>query len=123
MDIEARTDEFFRATAEQDWDAFFAAFAPGATVKHNYGQEQGVPETASFLQLLATRGISISYENARRVVGADALVEQHDVRMRRADGVEAVLDVAVVLRFDEHGLITRLDEYVDPAGAAPLFAR
>jgi hypothetical protein len=48
--------------------------------------------------------------------GDDAVVEQHLVRLTRAsDGLELVSDVCVVIRFDDAGLITRVDEYADPA--------
>ena len=60
------------------------------------------------------------YENPRRVIGADAVVEQHDVRMTKKDGKEVRLDVCLILRFGADGLIVRLDEYLDSAAAADL---
>ena len=65
---------------------------------------------------------AFAYENPRRIVGRDAVVEQHDVRMTRRDGAEVVLDVCIILRFDTEGRIVRIDEYLDSAGVAPLQA-
>jgi ketosteroid isomerase-like protein len=122
MDLEARTDTLFGSAARQDWDGFAAGFAPDARMKQNFGPESDVATALTNLRGLMSIGLTIAYENVRRVVTSDVVVEQHDVRMRRTDGVEVVADVCVVLRFDGSGLITRLDEYVDTAAFAPLLA-
>jgi ketosteroid isomerase-like protein len=123
MDLEALTDTLFGSAARQDWDGFASMFAPDARMKQNFGAETDVAAALTNLRGLMAIGLTIAYENVRRVVTSDVVVEQHDVRMRRTDGVEVVADVCVLLRFDGSGLITRLDEYVDTAVFAPLLAR
>jgi ketosteroid isomerase-like protein len=123
LDLEHLTATFFRVGEARDWDTWTAMFAPTAVVQQNGGPETGVPGTVANLQRMFAAGVTFGYERQRRIVGDRAVVEQHDVRMRREGHGEVVLDVCVVLRFDDDGLITRLDEYFDSAAAAPLFAR
>jgi ketosteroid isomerase-like protein len=116
MDLVALVEEVFKRASAQDGDGFAAMFAKSARVKQNFGEEMDLATTLGWLHALWDAGISSTYENVRRVVGADAVVEQHDVRLtRRSDGLELVSDVCVVIRFDDAGLITRIDEYADPA--------
>lgn len=123
LDPEALADRLFSLSAGQQWDAMAAMFADDAVVQQPGSGPNDVATTLAAFRRVTGRGITVSYEHVRRIVGDGALVEQHDVRMTRPDGVHVVLDVCAVLRFDEHGAITRLDEYFDPAATAPLFAR
>ena len=63
-----------------------------------------------------------SVSEVRRSVGDGFVVEQHVVALTRPDGKSATTDVCVVLRFDDDGLITRLDEYADSAVFASLYS-
>ena len=123
MDLEARTEELFRRAEATDWDGFLAMFTPDAVIKHNY--DEGAPAAASvaLLKAVAAAGVTLRYENVRRIVADGVVVEQHDVRgVRTSDGTEAVTDVCCVLHFDRDGLVTRLDEYLDPRAFRTLFA-
>jgi ketosteroid isomerase-like protein len=123
MDLEERTAELFRRAEAQDYDGFLAMFAPGGIIKHNYDDGGPAADALVTLRGLAAAGITITYENVRRIVGVDAVVEQHDVRgTRLSDGAQVVTDVCVVVRFDADGLITQLDEYLDPRAFRSLFA-
>ncbi len=122
MDIEALTDQFFQLGTTQDWEGMAAMFAKGAVVSQPGAGELGVDQLVLNLGGLSKAGIRTSYENVRRVVGADSVAEQHDVRLTRPDGVEVLLDVCVVMRFGADGLLTRVDEYFDPTAVAPLMA-
>ena len=55
-----------------------------------------------------------SYRSIVRVTGDHAVVEEHRVISTTPDGREIDLAACVVLRVDAQGLITSLDEYVDP---------
>jgi len=115
VDLEARAEEAFRRAAAQDGDGFAAMFASEARIKQNFGEEMDLATALGWVHGLWDAGIRSSYENVRRVVGADVVVEQHLVRLTRAsDGLEVESDVCVVMRFDEAGLIVRIDEYADP---------
>lgn len=122
MDIEALTDQFFRLATKQDWEGMAAMFAEGAIVSQPGAGELGVDQLLLNLGGLSKAGIRSTYENVRRVVSADSVAEQHDVRLTRPDGVEVLLDVCIVMRFGVDGLLTRVDEYFDPTVVAPLMA-
>ncbi|MEZ5339918.1 MAG: nuclear transport factor 2 family protein [Acidimicrobiales bacterium] len=120
MTPEECADRFFQLATEQDWDALGALFAPTAVVRQPGTGDFGVAQLLTNLRGLSKAGIRTAYESPRRVVSSDALVEQHDVRLTRADGVEVVVDICVVMRFQPDGLIVRVDEYFDSAAIAPL---
>ncbi len=119
--LETLTDDFFAAIVRHDWDDVEARIHPDARAYQNIGGgETDARRTFKKMRRLVESVASIAYENPRRVVAADAVVEQHDVRMTRKDGVDVVLDVCIILRFDDDGRIVRLDEYLDSAAAAGL---
>lgn len=66
-------------------------------------------------------GISVRYENIRRVVRKGLVVEYHDLRVTMG-GKEAVVDVALIAQFNVDGKVTNFDEYLDSAALAPLMA-
>ena len=83
---------------------------PNARAYQNIGGgETSARSTLKGMRKLVESVASIAYKNPRRVVAVDAVVEQCDVRMTRTDGVEVVLDVCIILRFDDEGRIVRLD--------------
>lgn len=122
MDLEARINQFFQLATAQDWEGFEQMFAPDARAKQSIGEESDIPTLMLTLKGISDAGITTGYENVRRVVGDSAVVEQHDVRLTRPDGVEVVVDICVVAQFDEAGLIARIDEYFDSAAIAPLLS-
>jgi ketosteroid isomerase-like protein len=120
-DLEALTDGFFAAIVRGDWSDVRSRLHPEARAVQNVGGGEGTAvETLRRMQRLVESMSAISYENVRRVVGPDAVAEQHDVRMTRPDGVDVVLDVCIILCFDDEGRIVRLDEYLDSAAAVGL---
>jgi len=121
MDLNAKADALTRLVVAHDGDGVAALFAPDARIKQNVGAEMDLSTFLSWLRGFWASGLTSAYENVRRVECADALIEQHDARVKRpSDGQEIVGDVCVILRFDEKGAITRLDEYVDSATFASL---
>ncbi|MGH0028466.1 MAG: nuclear transport factor 2 family protein [Myxococcota bacterium] len=121
MDVERLTDEFFAAIERRDWDDVERRIHPEARAMQNVvGQDVDARGLLRSMRGLVASLGDIAYENPRRVVGSDAVVEQHDVRMTRKDGKDVVIDVCILLRFDAEGRIVRLDEYFDSAAAAAL---
>lgn len=119
-DLEKWTDEFFDAISRGDLDEAQRRIHPEARAMQNVaGKEVGGRELLAGLRPLLDMLSGFAYENPRRVVGDDAVVEQHDVRLTREDGREVVLDVCIILRFDAEGRILRIDEYLD---ATPMKA-
>jgi ketosteroid isomerase-like protein len=115
MDLAERTGQLFAIFESQEFDGLDALVAPGIKTKQNANPELDLDGLMAFVQGLKNDGVSVKYSDVRRSVGEGFAVEQHVVTLTRPDGKSASTDVCVVLRFDEDGLITRLDEYVDSA--------
>jgi hypothetical protein len=120
MDIAARTSQLFEIFESQEFDGLESLLAADAKMKQNGNPEHGVAGLMAFVKGLKHDGVSVKYSDVRRSVGEGFVVEQHVVTLTRPDGKSASTDVCVVLRFDDLGLITRLDEYADSAVFAAL---
>ncbi|MAJ61488.1 MAG: hypothetical protein CBC48_16990 [bacterium TMED88] len=119
--LQALTEKFFANISARKWDSALARIHPDARAIQNIsGHEVNARDLLSSMQGLVESLADFSYENRRCIVGQQAVVEQHDVRMTRRDGVEVVIDICIVLRFDTEGLITRIDEYLDSGALKPL---
>ena len=113
MDLSDLTDQFFEAAAGGDVDGMLSLCAPDCRFKQNIGDEGGTDVLRALVEGLAALGVTVSYSDVRRIVADGAVTEQHLVTLTRADGEAITADVCVVLRFDDDGRITRLDEYLD----------
>jgi ketosteroid isomerase-like protein len=69
-----------------------------------------------FMNVTTTR----SYEILDRQFFDGGFVQQHVLRAQRPDGPSIEMRVCIVIKVDATGLITRIDEYFDPADMAPL---
>ena len=120
MDIGERTSQLFEIFESQQFDGLEALLAADVKLKQNGNPEHDMAGMMAFVQGLKNDGVSVEYSDVRRSVGDAFVVEQHVVTLTRPDGKSASTDVCVVLRFDDAGLITRLDEYADFAVFASL---
>ena len=120
MDLAERTAQLFAIFESQEFDGLEALLTPDAKMKQNGNPEHDVEGLMAFVQGLKNDGVAVKYSDVRRSVGDGFVVEQHVVTLTRPDGKSASTDVCVVLRFDDDGLITRLDEYADSAVFATL---
>jgi ketosteroid isomerase-like protein len=60
------------------------------------------------------------YEILDRTLFDGGFVQQHVLRAAATDGATIAMRVCIVIRVNDGGLITRIDEYFDPAEMAPL---
>ena len=121
--LETLTEDFFAAITRRDWDDAIERIHPEGRARQNIaGEEVNARDLLASMRGLVESLSAFTYENPRRIVSHDAVVEQHDVRMTRKDGEEIVFDICVLLRFDETGKIVRIDEYLDSAPVARLLA-
>ena len=120
MDIAERTSRLFDIFESQEFDGLASLLAADATMKQNGNPEHDIDGLMAFVQGLKNDGVAVKYSDVRRSVGDDFVVEQHVVTLTRPDGKSASTDVCVVLRFDDVGMITRIDEYADSAVFAAL---
>jgi len=121
--LERLTQDFFAAITRRDWsDALERVHPDGRAMQNISGEEVDARTLLTSMRGLVESLKSFSYENPRRILGEHAVVEQHDVRMTREDGREIVLDICILLHFDEDGKITRIDEYLDSAQVAAFLS-
>jgi ketosteroid isomerase-like protein len=64
--------------------------------------------------------VARSYEILDRQFFDGGFVQQHVLRASRSDGTAIEMRVCIVIKVNDGGLITRIDEYFDPADMAPL---
>lgn len=119
-DLGALTEQVFRSAEAGDWERFASFFGPEARIRQNVGREQSVAESLVTLPRLTADGTTLRYDNARRLVGESSVTEMHDAVFTKPDGRVISLDICVVIQFDDAGLITRVDEYLDSRAAAAL---
>ncbi|WP_102144664.1 nuclear transport factor 2 family protein [Mycobacterium hubeiense] len=60
------------------------------------------------------------YEILDRQLFDDGFVQQHILHARGRDGGSISMRVCIVIKLGPNGLISRIDEYFDPAEIAPL---
>ena len=71
-----------------------------------------------FIRSTTTR----NYEILDRQYFDGGFVQQHVLRADGTNGASVTLRVCIVIKVDADGLITRIDEYFDPADMAALLA-
>ena len=120
MDLAARTEQLFSIFESQEFDGLAELCSQDVAIKQNNNPEHGLDGLLAFVKGLKNEGVSVKYSEVRRSVGDGFVVEQHVVTLTRPDGKSVSTDVCVVLRFDDDGLITRLDEYADSVVFAAL---
>lgn len=119
--LQRLTEEFFADISDRNWEGALSRIHPDARAVQNIsGQEVNARDLLISMQGLVESLADFRYENPRCIVGQGAVVEQHDVRMTRLDGVEVLLDICIVLRFNADGLVIRIDEYLDSGALKPL---
>ena len=62
------------------------------------------------------------YEVLDRQLFADGFVQQHVLHAAGVNGGLIALRVCIVIKLNADALISRIDEYFDPAGMAPLMS-
>lgn len=107
-------DRLFEAFVAHDLDTVVEMMTPDAVVVQN-GNSMTVAEARVMIESLVAVIGDHRYEDVRRVVGEQAIVEEHQVRSTAPGGHDIDLTACVVVRVDGDGKITSLDEYADTA--------
>jgi hypothetical protein len=116
--IDPLADAFFGALEQGSVEGVNACFGPGARIWHNFDQITLTPEqNVAGLETLFANFPRRRYVEVRRMATAQGWVQQHILRLERADGAQ--IDWPGCIVFDvADSKITRLDEYVDIASLA-----
>jgi ketosteroid isomerase-like protein len=124
-------NQLFDAIERGDYEAVENLWADDVLVWHS-GDPKDNQRTRAlkvirwFMDITETR----SYQILDRQLFDGGFVQQHMLRARRSDAqgersdgrgrVSIEMRVCIVIKVDNGGLITRIDEYFDPADMAPL---
>ncbi len=118
----ALADRFFEAIPKGDIETIRSLYAPDAAVWHNFdGVAQTVDQNLRVLAWVAAGVEGLRYEDVRRRVTPDGWVQQHVLRGTAPNGKPLEIEACIVFTVAD-GRITRVDEYLDSAQAAPLLA-
>jgi ketosteroid isomerase-like protein len=124
VDVDLRLDvanRLFDAIERGDYATVDGMWAAAVAVWHSGDQKDNERVRALkvirwFMSVTTTR----SYEILDRQFFGGGFVQQHVLRAQRSDGPSIEMRVCIVIKLDATGLITRIDEYFDPADMAPL---
>jgi ketosteroid isomerase-like protein len=114
-------DRLFDAFVAHDLDTVAEMMAADAVVVQN-GNSMALAEALVMIESLVGVIGDHRYEDVRRVVGEKAIVEEHQVRSTTPGGLDVDLTACVVVRVNDDGKITSLDEYVDTAPLAAVLS-
>jgi ketosteroid isomerase-like protein len=110
-------DRLFGALAGGDVEAAVACFADGAKVWHCFDCiAHDKPAMREQWQVLVANFPERDFVDVRRQPIPGGFVQQHVMTATTASGARKAWPTCIVVRV-ENGLIARLDEYIDRAGA------
>jgi ketosteroid isomerase-like protein len=108
------------ATLERIFSDDIAVWRVGA--RHDNDKERALRVLRWFIDVTAER----RYEILDRQLFPDGFVQQHILHATGHNGGSIALRVCIVIKLGgfsgSQGLISRIDEYFDPAGMAPLLS-
>jgi len=120
------TDElvaaFDGAITGKDADAFVAALAPGAIVWHNHDRKEvDARENMAAIAMLGQLVDELDNEHVRLAAIDGGFVLQFvTTGTVRASGKPFEMQNCLVVTTNDDGLVTRIDEYVDPTVGGQL---
>lgn len=115
-------DQIFAAIEAGDAATVASLYADDVIVWHNNdGAEQTKQQNLRVLDWMVRNTASREYRAVRRFAIDGGFVQQHDLHLEFDDGRTADLTACVVVEL-AHGMITRIDEYLDGPAAAAAFA-
>jgi limonene-1,2-epoxide hydrolase len=111
-------EQFTAAFKALNADGFGALYADDVVVWHNVDmQTQTKAENLTSVAAILSNALSASYDSIVRTRTDVGFVQQHIVNLQLKDG-RRIPPIAACLVFRiENGLISRLDEYLDPTAA------
>lgn len=116
----ALADRMFRAIETGDLDALRAVYADDVVVWTNFDDtEQPLDRALSIVGWLCSKLGDRRYDVTRRELIDGGFLQQHVLRGTAPDGT-AVAMPACIIGTVAGGRITRVEEYLDPAGVAAL---
>ena len=120
MDVRDFAARFMTALGRGDPDEVRAFYAPDAALWHNFDDvAQTVDENLKLMAWMARKLPQRHYRVTRLELLPDGWMQQHVLEATLPDGRPFRLLACCVVQVKD-GVITRIDEYLDPAQAAVL---
>lgn len=116
-------NHLFDAIERADCSGVEALWADDVTVWHS-GDTQDNDRRRALKVIRWFIGITTTrrYEVLDRQFFDGGFVQQHVLHAEATNGASIALRVCIVVKVGADGLVTRIDEYFDPADMAPLMA-
>ena len=103
------------AFANRDIEGFMRLYADDVKIWHNNDLvEQSRSDNRASLGAFLDMFDALEYSNVKLTLTEDGFVQQHSVRGLLKDGRELLMPAALIVRLRGE-LISRIDEYLDPA--------
>ena len=123
MSVPAVAHRFLEALNAGDVDAARACYRADAEIWHDFdGVVQTVAENLALMTAMAERSSAREYVVRRLEPIEGGYLQHHTLEITTLDGQELRADAVALVQVDSDGLIHRLDEWINPAPLAPLFA-
>ena len=114
-------DRLFAAIETGDGEALAALWSDDVTVwRQGGGPVRDKPRALKVIAWFVDSTTDRRYEVLDRQIFDEGFVQQHVVHAHDSDGAPLAFRACLVVRVNPAGLITRIDEYLDPADLAPL---
>jgi len=116
-------DRLFDAITNSDIAMVEQLFSPDVAVWHS-GDDRDNDHARSvrIIAWFVNATIDRRYEILDRQIFDDGFVQQHILHADGRTGASIAMRVCIVIKLGTDGLITRIDEYFDPAAMAPLLS-
>ena len=119
----AFADRFMDALERGDREEVLGFYAADARFWHNYDDvEQTVEDNLKILDWMIRKLPQRAYRIVRREALPDGWLQQHVLEGTLVDGRSMQMHACCVIRLRD-GLISRIEEYLDPSQAAVLRSR
>ena len=122
-DISDLADQLFAAIERGDGPALAALWSEDIVVwRQGGGRERDKTRGLKVIEWFVDSTISRRYEVLDRQVFDGGFLQQHTVHATTRDGAPLTFRACLIVKVGADGLITRIDEYLDPADLNPLLA-
>ncbi|WP_328352860.1 nuclear transport factor 2 family protein [Mycobacterium sp. NBC_00419] len=114
-------DRLFAAIETGDIPTLTALWSDDVVVwRQGGGRERDKPRALGVIEWFVGATTARRYEVLDREAFDNGFVQQHILHATTRGGESVALRVCLVVKLNEHGLIRRIDEYLDPADLNPL---
>ncbi|UXA09815.1 nuclear transport factor 2 family protein [Mycobacterium sp. SMC-8] len=119
----AVADRLFGAIEHSDITTVAKLFSPGIAVwKSGDTRDNDHARSVKIIQWFVDATVDRRYEILDRQLFDGGFVQQHVLHARTPAGTTIAMRVCIVIKVDADGMITRVDEYFDPAEIEPLLS-